>query len=103
MAGAYTLSCPAGLALTARLLRKRVGGRLDDGALRRTYGKLVGAAGVDAALGWFAARGCAGAVGTGTWPTAVTLAAGTLTLGASYLLLARLMNITELRRLPGMR
>jgi putative peptidoglycan lipid II flippase len=103
MAGAYTLSYLSGLALTARLLRKRVGGRLDEGALRRTYTKLVGAAGLAAALGWITARTCAAFLGTGTWPTAAALAAGTLTLGAAYLVLARLMKISELRRLPGMR
>ncbi|MEE1798663.1 MULTISPECIES: murein biosynthesis integral membrane protein MurJ [unclassified Streptomyces] len=102
MAGAYTLSYVAGLALTSALLRRRVGGRIDDGALRRTYGKLLCAAVPAAGLGWLAARACAGP-GTGTWPTAVALAAGTLTTALVYLLLARLMRISELRRLPGMR
>ncbi|MEU6665876.1 murein biosynthesis integral membrane protein MurJ [Streptomyces sp. NPDC046727] len=103
MAGAYTLSYLAGLALTARLLRKRVGGRLDDGTLRRTYTKLAVAAGLGAALAWTAARGSAAWLGAGTWPTAGALAAGALTLAAVYLVLARLMKISELRRLPGMR
>lgn len=103
MAGAYTLSYLAGLALTARLLRKRVGGRLDDGALRRTYTKLVCAAGPGALLGWIAARIWAAFLGTGTWPTALTLAAGTLTLGLAYLVLARLMKISELRHLTGLK
>jgi putative peptidoglycan lipid II flippase len=102
MAGAYTLSYVAGLALTARLLRRRLGGRIDDGGLRRTYGKLFCAAGPAAGLGWAAARACAG-LGSGTWPTAVALATGTLATAVGYLLLARLMKVTELRRLPGMR
>ncbi|MDN0194402.1 murein biosynthesis integral membrane protein MurJ [Streptomyces sp. S.PNR 29] len=103
MAGAYTLSYLAGLALTARLLRRRVGGRLDDGAVRRTYAKLVCAAGLAAGLGRLTAGACAGFLGTGMWPTVAALAAGTLTLGAAYLVLARLMKIGELRRLPGTR
>ncbi|MGR8008799.1 murein biosynthesis integral membrane protein MurJ [Streptomyces hypolithicus] len=102
MAGAYTLSYLAGLTLTAYLLRRRLGGRIDDGSLRRTYVKLLCAAGPAAGLGWAAARGCAG-LGSGTWPTAVALAAGALTTALGYLLLARLMKVSELRRLPGMR
>ncbi len=102
MAGAYTLSYLAGLALTAYLLRRRLGGRIDDGGLRRTYVKLLCAAGPAAALGWAAARACA-RLGSGTWPTAVALTAGVSTTALGYLLLARLMKVSELRRLPGMR
>ncbi|MFE2945158.1 murein biosynthesis integral membrane protein MurJ [Streptomyces sp. NPDC059255] len=102
MAGAYTLSYVAGLALTARLLRRRLGGRIDDGGLLRTYGKLFCAAGPAAGLGWAAARACAG-LGSGTWPTAVALATGALATAVGYLLLARMMKVNELRRLPGMR
>ncbi|GAA3246600.1 hypothetical protein GCM10020256_74340 [Streptomyces thermocoprophilus] len=102
MAGAYTLSYVAGLALTAYLLRKKMGGRIDDGGLRRTYLKLLCAACPAAGLGWAAARACAG-LGEGTWPTAVALAAGTLATALAYLLLARLLKVNELRRLPGMR
>jgi putative peptidoglycan lipid II flippase len=102
MAGAYTLSCVAGLALTAFGLRRRLGSRIDDGCLRRTYGKLFCAAGPAAGLGWAAARACAG-LGAGTGPTAVALAAGTLATLLAYLLLARLLKVDELRRLPGMR
>ncbi|MEU6084428.1 murein biosynthesis integral membrane protein MurJ [Streptomyces sp. NPDC047108] len=102
MAGAYTLSYLAGLALTARLLRRRLDGRIDDGGLVRTYATLLTSAGLAAGLGWTAARACAGP-GSGTWPTAGALTAGTLTMALAYLLLARLMKVTELRRLPGMR
>ncbi|MEU4652844.1 murein biosynthesis integral membrane protein MurJ [Streptomyces sp. NPDC023723] len=102
MAGAYTLSYVAGLALTAYLLRKKMGGRIDDGGLRRTYLKLLCAACPAAGLGWAAARACAG-LGDGTWPTAVALAAGALATALAYLLLARLLKVNELRRLPGMR
>ncbi|KOU14849.1 integral membrane protein MviN [Streptomyces sp. WM6372] len=103
MAGAYTLSYAAGLALTAHLLRRRLGGRIDDdGGLRRTYLKLFCAAGPAAGLGWAAARACAD-LGSGTWPTAVALTAGALATALGYLLLARLMKVNELRRLPGTR
>ncbi|MGW4890861.1 murein biosynthesis integral membrane protein MurJ [Kitasatospora sp. NPDC004240] len=102
MAGAYTLSYAAGLALTARLLRRRLGGRIDDGGLRRTYGKLLCAAVPAAGLGWAVARAC-GRTGPGTWPTATALAAGTLATVLGYLVLARLLKVEELRRLPGMR
>ncbi|MEU3737792.1 murein biosynthesis integral membrane protein MurJ [Streptomyces sp. NPDC032198] len=102
MAGAYTLSYLAGLALTAYLLRRRLGARIDDGTLRRTYGKLLCAAGPAAGLGWAATRACAG-LGSGTWPTAAALCAGVFTTVLGYLVLARLMKVGELRRLPGIR
>ncbi|MFE6496279.1 murein biosynthesis integral membrane protein MurJ [Streptomyces sp. NPDC057748] len=102
MAGAYTLSYVAGLALTTVLLRRRLGGRIDDGGLRRTYAKLFCAAGPAAGLGWVVARACTD-LGSGTWATAVALAAGALATALGYLLLARLIKVNELRRLPGMR
>ncbi|MFF4507988.1 murein biosynthesis integral membrane protein MurJ [Streptomyces sp. NPDC001401] len=103
MAGAYAVAYLAGLALTARLLRRRTGGRLDDGALRRTYLKLLFAAAVAAAAGWAAAHACATLLGSGTWATAGALTAGTLTLALAFLALARLLKIGELRSLPGLR
>lgn len=103
MAGAHTLSYLAGLALTTQRLRRRLGGRIDDGELRRTYAKLLCAASLAAGLGWAAARACAAALGTGTMPTAVTLAAGTVAMAVGYLVLARLMKVSELRSLPGLR
>ncbi|MFF5438098.1 murein biosynthesis integral membrane protein MurJ [Streptomyces achromogenes] len=103
MAGAYTLSYAIGLVVTARLLRRRIGGRLDDGTLRRTYVKLLAAAGLGAGLGWVVAHVCAARLGTGTWPTALSLTAGTVTLAAAYLAAARLLRVPELRRLPGLR
>ncbi|MFE1950570.1 murein biosynthesis integral membrane protein MurJ [Streptomyces sp. NPDC059524] len=94
MAGAYTLSYAAGLALTSYLLRRRLGRPLDDGALRRTYLKLFGAAAPAAALGWAAARGCERAgLGAGTVGTALALAAGVLVTVLVCLALARLLRI----------
>ncbi|MEV6834548.1 murein biosynthesis integral membrane protein MurJ [Streptomyces sp. NPDC051133] len=103
MAGAYTVSYAAGLVLTARLLARRTGGRLDDGTLRTTYAKLLCAGGGAAVAGWGAARGCAGVLGGGTAGTALTTVAGTLVLALAYLLLGRLLRLPELRRLPGLR
>ncbi|NUR04760.1 MAG: murein biosynthesis integral membrane protein MurJ [Streptomyces sp.] len=103
MAGAYALSYLVGLALTARLLRRRTGGRLDEGTLRRTYLKLLTAAALAAAAGWGAAHACAAFLGSGTWATAGALAAGTLSLAVAFLALARLLKIAELRSLPGLR
>lgn len=105
MAGAYPLSYLAGLALTARLLRRRLGGRIGTGGLGRAYGKLLCAAVPAAGLGWAAARAVPGltGLGTGTWRTAVALASGVLSTAVAYLLLARLLKVEEVRRLPGLR
>ncbi|PPS77356.1 MULTISPECIES: murein biosynthesis integral membrane protein MurJ [Streptomyces] len=103
MAGAYTVSYLAGLAVTAWRLRGRLGGRLDEGELRRTYTKLVGAAALAAGLGWGAARACAASLGTGTWSTALSLAAGTVVMASGYLALTRLMRVRELRGFTGRR
>ncbi|MGX1628694.1 murein biosynthesis integral membrane protein MurJ [Streptomyces albidoflavus] len=106
MAGAYTLSYLAGLALTARLLRRRLGGRIGTGGLGRAYGKVLCAAVPAAGLGWAAARAVSGPGGpgaAGTWSTAVALACGVLSTAVAYLLLARLLKVEEVRRLPGLR
>lgn len=105
MAGGYSLAYLAGLAFTARLLRRKLGGSIGDGTLRGVYTRLLGAAGLAAALGWAAARACTAALGDGIRPTALALTAGTLTLALVYLILARVLGIGELRRLslPGVR
>ncbi|MER5491887.1 murein biosynthesis integral membrane protein MurJ [Streptomyces sp. NPDC002490] len=104
MAAAYALASAAGLALTAHLLRRRLGGRIggDRGGLLRAHGKLLGAAAPAAALGWCVARGCERWIG-GTGGTALALGAGTLALALGYLALGRLLKADELRRLPGLR
>ncbi|MFH8414701.1 murein biosynthesis integral membrane protein MurJ [Streptomyces collinus] len=103
MAGAYTVSYLAGLAVTAWRLRRKLGDRLDDGEVRRTYTRLLGAAALAAGLGWYAARACAASLGAGTWPTAVSLAAGTAAMAAAYLALGRLMRVGELRGFARLR
>ncbi|MFD4304399.1 murein biosynthesis integral membrane protein MurJ [Streptomyces albidoflavus] len=106
MAGAYTLSYLAGLTLTARLLRRRLGGRIGTGGLGRAYGKVLCAAVPAAGLGWAAARAVSGPGGpgaAGTWSTAVALASGVLSTAVAYLLVARLLKVEEVRRLPGLR
>ncbi|MFI2201895.1 murein biosynthesis integral membrane protein MurJ [Streptomyces sp. NPDC020192] len=102
MAGAYTLSYLAGLALTSRLLARRTGGRLDDGSLRGTYAKLLCAGAGGAVAGWAAARGCAGALGDGTAGEILTTTAGTLALALVYLVLGRALKVDGLRRIPGL-
>ncbi|WUC39917.1 murein biosynthesis integral membrane protein MurJ [Streptomyces sp. NBC_00557] len=103
MAGAYTVSYAAGLLLTARLLARRTGGRLDDGTLRGTYARLLGAGGVAAVAAWAAARTCARVAGHGTVSAALTTVSGSLALGLVYVVVGRALGIGELRRLPGLR
>nr|WP_245790488.1 murein biosynthesis integral membrane protein MurJ [Streptomyces monashensis] len=103
MAGAYAVSYLVGLVLTARLLARRTGGRLDDGTLRGTYTKLLCAGAGGAAAGWATARGCAGVLGDGTAGAVLVTLAGTLALALVFLLLARVLKVGELRRLPGFR
>ncbi|MFB7502246.1 murein biosynthesis integral membrane protein MurJ [Streptomyces broussonetiae] len=102
MAGAYAVSYLVGLVLTARLLARRTGGRLDDGTLRGTYTKLLCAGAGGAVAGWAAARGCAGVL-NGTAGAVLTTLAGVLALLLVFLLLARVLKVGELRRLPGFR
>ncbi|WP_436850064.1 murein biosynthesis integral membrane protein MurJ [Streptomyces monashensis] len=103
MAGAYAVSYLVGLVPTARLLARRTGGRLDDGTLRGTYTKLLCAGAGGAVAGWTAARGCVGVLGHGTAGAVLTTLAGTLALVLVFLLLARVLKVGELRRLPGFR
>ncbi|KOT93829.1 integral membrane protein MviN [Streptomyces sp. NRRL F-5755] len=103
MAAAYAVAYAVGLLASAFLLRRRLEGRLDGRRLSRTYGKLTGAALAAGAVGWAAAHACAGATGDAFWSTALALAAGAATMALLFLLLARVLRITELRSLPGLR
>ncbi|MEN2422080.1 murein biosynthesis integral membrane protein MurJ [Streptomyces rimosus] len=103
MAAAYAVAYAVGLLAGAFLLRRRLEGRLDGRRLSRTYGKLTGAALAAGAVGWAAAHACAGATGDAFWSTALALAAGAATMALLFLLLARVLRITELRSLPGLR
>ncbi|WP_443077408.1 murein biosynthesis integral membrane protein MurJ [Streptomyces sp. SP17BM10] len=103
MAGAYALSYGVGLLLTAVRLRRRTEGLLDGRRICRTYGKLTAAAALAGAAGWLVGLGCTdGAVAALRTPV-LSLAAGGLTMALLFLLLARLLRITELRALPGLR
>ncbi|MEW2529244.1 murein biosynthesis integral membrane protein MurJ [Streptomyces sp. NPDC047071] len=97
MAGAYTLSYAVGLLLTARLLRRRLGGRMDGRRLLRTYGKLGLAAAPAGALAWAVAHGLGSGGAAGTLRTALALATGAAAMVLGYLLLARLLRVGELR------
>ncbi|MFB6960642.1 hypothetical protein ACFCYB_27425 [Streptomyces sp. NPDC056309] len=79
-AAAGKKALPLSLALTAYLLRKRLGPHRRRRPAPHLRENVLTA-----------------------WPTAVALTAGTLATTLGYLLLARLMKVTELRRLPGMR
>lgn len=103
MAGGYAVSYLAGLALTARVLRRRTGGPLDGGALRRTYTRLLGAASLAAGAGWAADRACATWLGAGTLADAAALTSGILALGLVYLALVRVAGVEELRELRALR
>ncbi|MFM9611569.1 murein biosynthesis integral membrane protein MurJ [Streptomyces niveiscabiei] len=103
MAGGYTLSYFAGLVITVRALRKRVGGRLDSGEVRRSYTKVVFAAGVGAGAGWFVARVCESALGGGVLGAGGALAAGVVVVGVVFLGVARVVGVGELGRVPGFR
>ncbi|MFJ1745879.1 murein biosynthesis integral membrane protein MurJ [Streptomyces sp. NPDC088116] len=101
MAAAYTVSYAVGLLLTANVLRRRLAGRIDGRRLTRTYTGLTLASACAAALGWLTARATSGALpatlpSTGTWHTALTLASGALVMAPAYLVLTRLLRITEL-------
>ncbi|MFF3071192.1 murein biosynthesis integral membrane protein MurJ [Kitasatospora sp. NPDC057904] len=103
MAGAYALAYGVGLLLTAVRLRRRTEGLLDGRRICRTYGKLTAAAALAGAAGWLVGLGCTdGAVAALRTPV-LSLTAGGLTMALLFLLLARLLRITELRALPGLR
>ncbi|WP_169801293.1 murein biosynthesis integral membrane protein MurJ [Streptomyces kanamyceticus] len=103
MAAAYAASYATGLLITALRLRRRLEGRLDGKRLCRTYGKLTVSAATAGAFGWLVARVCAMNLATETWALALTLAAGGVTMALLFLLLARVLRISELRTLPGLR
>jgi len=118
MAAAYAVSYGIGMLLTATRLRRRTEGLLDGRRICRTYGRLTVAAVGAGAAGWFVARCCSGGLGGvggldgfsgglggvasafSTLP--LSLAAGGLTMGLLFLLLARAFRIGELRSLPGL-
>ncbi|MFD7920067.1 murein biosynthesis integral membrane protein MurJ [Streptomyces sp. NPDC059740] len=103
MAGAYALSYGAGLVLTVWRLRRRVGGRLDDGRGRGAQVRMGVAAAVAAPVGWAVARTCTAVAGTGTWGSLTALLAGAVALTVVYVALALLLGVAEVRGLPVVR
>jgi putative peptidoglycan lipid II flippase len=103
MAAAYAASYAVGLVITGLRLRRRLEGRLDGKRLLRSYGKLTFAATTAGVVGWVAARACAGLVAAPAAASLLALAAGGLVMLALFVLLARLLRITELRGLPAER
>ncbi|MCX4409685.1 MULTISPECIES: murein biosynthesis integral membrane protein MurJ [unclassified Streptomyces] len=102
LAGAYAASYAVGLLITALLLRRRLEGRLDGKRLCRTYGKLTASALAAGMLGWFVARSSSTTVTSTTWAPVLGLAAGGLAMLMVFVLLARILKISELRSLPGL-
>ncbi|GGO44195.1 hypothetical protein GCM10012287_09210 [Streptomyces daqingensis] len=103
MAASYTLAYAAGLVLASRLLRRRLGGPLDGGQVRRAYTKLVIAGTVAGGLGWAAARGCAYLPVSGVAASAAEVAAGVAVLAGTYLGAVRLLRLGELRSMFRLR
>ncbi|MDH6139674.1 putative peptidoglycan lipid II flippase [Kitasatospora sp. GP30] len=103
MAAAYSLSYGIGLLITAQRLRRRMAGRLDGKQLSRTYAKLTAAAATAALTAWGAAHLLP--TTTPLWGPLLTLTAGGGAMLLLFVLLARLLRITELRSLglPGLR
>lgn len=97
MAAAYGVAYAAGLLVTARLLRRRLGGRPAGGRIARTYGKLVAAALAGAAAGRVVAGLCPVPSGASAGAAALALAAGGGAMLLVFLLLARVCRIGELR------
>ncbi|NLU70323.1 murein biosynthesis integral membrane protein MurJ [Streptomyces sp. HNM0574] len=112
MAAAYGASYAIGLLVTALLLRRKLAGRLDGKRLCRTYGKLTACAAAAAGAGWLVARAAAGTAipeswtadkSWETWAPVLGVTAGGVTMLLLFVLLARLLRITELRAVPGLR
>ncbi|MGI5515213.1 murein biosynthesis integral membrane protein MurJ [Streptomyces sp. CA-106131] len=101
MAAAYAVSYLIGMVVTAVLLRRQLDRRLDGKRLMRTYGKLAFAAATAAAAGWGAASGLVDFTPQPTVSALVTLAAGGAVMLPVFLLLGRVLKISELRSLPG--
>ncbi|MFF4209057.1 murein biosynthesis integral membrane protein MurJ [Streptomyces sp. NPDC001796] len=102
MAAAYAASYAGGLLVTGLKLRRRLEGHLDGKRLVGTYGKLTAAADVASAVGWAVARICSGAVAAPVVGSVLALAGGGVTMLVLFVLLARLLRVSELRSLPGL-
>lgn len=103
MAAAYGIAYAVGLLLTARLLRRRMAGRLDARRVVGAYGRLVGAALVAGAAGRVAAALCPAPPGSPAVAAALSLAAGGGAMLLLFLLLARVWGSVGPRGLPGPR
>jgi putative peptidoglycan lipid II flippase len=101
MAAGYGISYAVGLAITARVLGRRIGG-LDAPLVVRTYARLVVAAAAAAAGAFVAARLCTAVAGSGLFGSAVAVLAGAAVMGGGYVLVAQRMRVAELDQLIAM-
>ncbi|MGH3326384.1 MAG: murein biosynthesis integral membrane protein MurJ [Streptomycetales bacterium] len=100
IASSYTAAYVVGLAISARLLRGRIGG-LDFGRVARTYGRLVLASVVSGAAAVGIARLCAGYLGGGVTGSLLAALAGGTAMIALYLPIAHWLRVAELSALLG--
>jgi putative peptidoglycan lipid II flippase len=101
MAAGYGISYSVGLTISARILRRRLGG-LDGTAVLRTYTRLIVAAGAAGLAAFIVAKGCTAVAGDGFAGSVLAVILGGAAMGAGYVLVARQMRIAELSTLVSM-
>ncbi|WP_328536591.1 murein biosynthesis integral membrane protein MurJ [Streptomyces sp. NBC_00344] len=100
MAAAYTASYAVGLCVTAVLLRRRLGGRLDGSRLCHTYGRLGAAALAAGTLGRTAADFCPALSAVPGLAAAPAVAAGGATMLLFFVVFARALRVGAFRKPP---
>ncbi|MGH3344599.1 MAG: murein biosynthesis integral membrane protein MurJ [Carbonactinosporaceae bacterium] len=101
IAASYTVAYVVGFAISARVLRGRIGG-LDFGRVASTYGRLVLASVISGAAAVGVARLCVGYVGGGISGSLLAALAGGVAMIALYLPIAYVLRVAELSALLGM-
>ncbi|MEU9026129.1 murein biosynthesis integral membrane protein MurJ [Streptomyces sp. NPDC048383] len=102
MAAAYGLGYAVGVGVAWRRLKNRLGGDLDGAHVMRTYTRLIGACVPAAVVAGGVAYGVTQWLGSGVVGSLAALVAGTIALGAVFLIAAKRMRIEELNSMVGM-
>ncbi|AWW38635.1 MULTISPECIES: murein biosynthesis integral membrane protein MurJ [Streptomyces] len=102
MAASYGIAYAIGVGVAWRRLRKRLGGDLDGGRVRRTYTRLSIASLPAALVGGAACYGVTLVLGQGVAGSSAALLAGGVVLLGTFYIAARRMRIEELNSLVGM-